>query len=193
MGRGAAVGDLDNDGAVDIVTSNIGQNAYVLHNNVGARNHWIGLVPRGTRSNRDGIGCRVKVVSASGLTQFYTVNTAGSYLSASDRRLLIGLGADKSVKLIEARWPSGAVQSNGECKVEPVAPAGGAGPSEGIVRFPVELCWQDFPRNCSLRVSLAGVCGPPPRGKPSGIPFLRPIYRYFGQRWTAFPGYLRIS
>ncbi len=110
VGRGVAVGDLDNDGAVDIVTSNIGQNAYVLHNNVGARNHWIGLVPRGTRSNRDGIGCRVKVVSASGLTQFYTVNTAGSYLSASDRRLLIGLGADNSVKLIEARWPSGAVQ-----------------------------------------------------------------------------------
>ncbi|MGB6946983.1 MAG: CRTAC1 family protein [Bryobacteraceae bacterium] len=110
VGRGLAVGDLDNDGGIDVVVANIGASASILHNNIGARQHWIGLIPRGTKSNRDGIGCRVKVVGASGLTQFYTVNTAGSYLSASDRRLLIGLGADKSVKRIEARWPSGTVQ-----------------------------------------------------------------------------------
>jgi hypothetical protein len=110
VGRGTAVGDLDNDGAIDVVTSNIGQNAYVLHNNAGKRNHWIGINPRGTRSNRDGIGCRIKIVGASGMIQYYTVNTAGSYLSASDRRVLAGLGADEKVKLIEARWPSGAVQ-----------------------------------------------------------------------------------
>lgn len=110
LGRGTAAGDLDNDGAIDLVASNIGQSAYVLHNNAGSRNHWIGINPRGTRSNRDGIGCRIKIVSASGLTQYYTVNTAGSYLSASDRRVLAGLGADETVKLIEARWPSGVVQ-----------------------------------------------------------------------------------
>lgn len=110
VGRGVATGDLDNDGAMDVVTTNIGQSACVLHNNIGRRQHWIGIKPRGTQSNRDGIGCRVKVVGASGLTQYYTVNTAGSYLSSSDSRILAGLGADGSVRLIEARWPSGIVQ-----------------------------------------------------------------------------------
>jgi hypothetical protein len=110
VGRGVAAGDLDNDGAIDLVVSNIGQSAYVLHNNAGKRNRWIGIVPRGRQSNRDGIGCRIKIVGASGRTQYYTVNTAGSYLSASDRRVLAGLGSDETVKLIEARWPGGAVQ-----------------------------------------------------------------------------------
>lgn len=90
--------------------ANIGQSAYILHNNIGGHNHWIGIIPRGTRSNRDGIGCRVKIVGASGMAEYFTVSTAGSYLSASDRRLVAGLGADTSVKLIEARWPSGAIQ-----------------------------------------------------------------------------------
>jgi len=64
----------------------------------------------GKKSNRDGIGSRVKVVSASGLTQYFTVNTAVGYLSASDKRLVVGLGGDSAAKLIEIRWPSGAVQ-----------------------------------------------------------------------------------
>jgi hypothetical protein len=110
VGRGVAVGDFDNDGAIDLVAANIGQNAYVLHNQAGKRNHWIGISTKGTRSNRDGIGCRVKITGASGLTQYYTVNTAGSYLSASDRRVLAGLGGDDMVKLIEVRWPSGILQ-----------------------------------------------------------------------------------
>ena len=110
IGRGMATGDLDNDGAIDIVVSNIGQNAYVLHNNIGKDNHWIGIKTRGTRSNRDGIGCKIKIVSASGLVQYYTVSTAGSYLSASDRRVLAGLGKDREVSLLELRWPSGIVQ-----------------------------------------------------------------------------------
>lgn len=110
VGRGVAVGDLDNDGGLDLVVSNIGGPAYVLHNNAGPRNHWIGIKPRGTHSNRDGIGCRVKIVGASGSTQYYTVATASSYLSANDKRIVVGLGADASAKLIEARWPSGAVQ-----------------------------------------------------------------------------------
>jgi len=110
VGRGVAVGDLDNDGAIDVVTTNIGQGACVLHNNIGRRHHWIGITTRGTQSNRDGIGCRVKIAGASGRTQYYTVNTAGSYLSSSDRRILAGLGEDDSVRLIEARWPSGIVQ-----------------------------------------------------------------------------------
>ena len=69
-----------------------------------------GSRPIGKKSNRDGIGSRVKVVSASGLTQYFTINTAVGYLSASDKRLIVGLGADSMAKLVEIRWPSGIVQ-----------------------------------------------------------------------------------
>jgi enediyne biosynthesis protein E4 len=110
IGRGAAFGDLDNDGGIDVVVTNLGERPYVLHNNEGPRHHWLGIRTEGTRSNRDGLGCKVKIVSASGAAQYYTVQTAGSYLSASDRRVLAGLGADDSAKLVELRWPSGAVQ-----------------------------------------------------------------------------------
>ncbi len=109
-GRGAAFGDLDNDGDVDIVISNLGQRASVLRNDGGNRKNWIGIQTVGAKSNRDGIGSRVKVVSASGLTQFFTVNTAVGYLSASDKRINVGLGSDSFAKLIEITWPSGIVQ-----------------------------------------------------------------------------------
>ena len=109
-GRGAAFGDIDNDGDIDIVVSNLGQKAYVLRNDGGNRNNWIGIETVGTKSNRDGIGARIKVVSPSGLTQYFTVNTAVGYLSASDKRVIAGLGKDSSAKLIEIHWPSGIVQ-----------------------------------------------------------------------------------
>jgi len=109
-GRGAAFGDLDNDGDVDVVVSNVGQKALVLRNDGGNRQHWLGIRTVGTTSNREGIGCRVKVVSASGLTQYFTVNTAAGYLSASDKQLRVGLGGAGSAALVEIRWPSGVVQ-----------------------------------------------------------------------------------
>jgi hypothetical protein len=70
----------------------------------------LGIELQGTKSNRDGIGARIKVVSGSGLAQYFTVNTAVGYLSASDKRVLVGLGNDDVAKLVEIHWPSGIAQ-----------------------------------------------------------------------------------
>jgi len=109
-GRGAAFGDLDNDGDIDIVVANIGEKAYILRNSGGNQNGWIGIRARGRKSNADGIGCQLKVVAPSGATQYYQITTAVGYLSASDKRVVVGLGAERSAKLIEVRWPSGVIQ-----------------------------------------------------------------------------------
>jgi hypothetical protein len=129
-GRGAAFGDLDNDGDTDIVVSNVGQEAFVLRNEGGNANHWLMIRTVGTRSNRDGIGSRVTVVTGSG-AQHFTVNTAVGYLSSSDKRLLVGLGGEAVARLVEIRWPSGTVQKFENVKAgqvlvatEPAAPEG---------------------------------------------------------------------
>ncbi|HXE80575.1 MAG TPA: CRTAC1 family protein, partial [Vicinamibacterales bacterium] len=110
-GRGAAFGDLDNDGDIDIVASSVGQKAYVLRNDGGNARQWLEIRTIGTRSNRDGIGARVRVVTSAGPTQHFEINTAVGYLSASDKRLLVGLGDATEAKLVEIRWPSGVVQT----------------------------------------------------------------------------------
>ena len=115
-GRGAAFGDLDNDGDMDVVVSNVGQSAVVLRNDGANRRNSLEIRTAGTRSNRDGIGSRVKVVSASGLAQYFTVTTTAGYLSANDKRLLVGLGEDRSARRVEIRWPSGAVQTFDDVK-----------------------------------------------------------------------------
>ena len=109
--RGAAFGDLDDDGDVDVVVSNVGERALVLRNDGGNRKSWLRIRTVGRKSNRDGIGSRVKVVSASGQAQYFGVNTAVGYLSASDARLLVGLDGAASARLVEIRWPSGVVQT----------------------------------------------------------------------------------
>jgi hypothetical protein len=109
-GRGAAFGDIDNDGFIDVVVANLGQRAYVLRNASDHSAHWLGLAVQGRKSNRDGIGVKVKVVAASGFTQHYSVTTTVGYQSASDKRLVIGLGDSTTARLIELRWPSGIVQ-----------------------------------------------------------------------------------
>jgi hypothetical protein len=108
-GRGAAFGDLDADGDVDVVMSNVGQRAVVLRNDGGNARKWLRIRTRGTESNRDGIGARVEVITA-GVTQHFTVSTAAGYLSASDPTLLVGLG-DEDAARVEVRWPSGIVQT----------------------------------------------------------------------------------
>ncbi len=110
VGRGLAIGDIDNDGRVDaVVTTNDGP-AYILRNETPTQNHWLTLKLVGHKSNRDGIGAEVKITTSKG-TQLETVTTASSYLSSSDKRVHFGLGGDTSAQMIEIRWPSGIVQT----------------------------------------------------------------------------------
>jgi hypothetical protein len=109
VGRGLAIGDIDNDGKLDaVVTSNDGP-IHILHNETPTLNHWLTLKLVGHKSNRDAIGAEVKLVTSKG-AQYATVSTAGSYLSASDKRVHFGLGPDAVAQRVEIRWPSGIVQ-----------------------------------------------------------------------------------
>jgi len=108
--RGAAFGDLNNDGKIDVVISAIGGPAELLYNTSTGSNHWVAIETVGVKSNRDGIGTRIKLTGESGLVQYNAVTTAGSYASSSDKRAHFGLGSDSGVKEIELRWPSGTVQ-----------------------------------------------------------------------------------
>jgi enediyne biosynthesis protein E4 len=108
--RGAAFGDVDNDGRVDVVVSAIAGPAELLYNTSPDRNHWIAIETVGVKSNRDGIGTRIKVTGESGLVQYNAVTTAGSYASSSDKRAHFGLGQDSIIREIELRWPRGTLQ-----------------------------------------------------------------------------------
>jgi hypothetical protein len=110
VGRGMALGDIDNDGRLDaVITTNDGA-VHILRNETITRNHWLILKLVGHRSNRDAIGAEVKLTTSKGI-QFQTVTTAGSYLSSSDKRVHFGLGAEGVAEKVEIRWPSGIVQA----------------------------------------------------------------------------------
>jgi enediyne biosynthesis protein E4 len=110
-GRGAAFGDLDNDGDIDVVMGVLNDYPRILYNEAQDRgSHWLLIKLAGTMSNRDGIGARVKLEGSSGLKQWASVSTAGSYLSSSDKRVHFGLGLDELIKTIEVKWPSGIRQ-----------------------------------------------------------------------------------
>ncbi len=108
-GWGTGAYDLDDDGRVDVVVSAIGEPPAVLFNTSDA-GHWIALRLKGTKSNRDGIGATVTLTDGSGRVQHNHATTAVGYASSSDRRVHFGLGAARSAREIDIRWPSGTRQ-----------------------------------------------------------------------------------
>jgi enediyne biosynthesis protein E4 len=102
-GRGAAFGDLNNDGWIDVVTTALGEHPQLFLNR-GGKLHWLTITLRGKRGNRDGYGARVQL---NGQVRFATA--AGSYLSSNDKRLHFGLGSALTAD-VEIRWPSGIHQ-----------------------------------------------------------------------------------
>jgi hypothetical protein len=110
VGRGAAFGDIDNDGAMDVVVGNDNGPAELLINQIGTRNHWIGLRLVGTGGSRDMLGARVGVVRSDDSTLWRRARADGSYASANDPRVLVGLGQSTSVSRIRVLWPDGRAE-----------------------------------------------------------------------------------
>ena len=108
--RGSAFGDLNNDGFQDIVITSLGERPRILINRGLSGNHWMLFDLRGTVSNRDGIGAKIKVTTASGRVLHNHCTTSVGFMSSSDRRVHFGLGKETSVAEVEIRWPSGAIQ-----------------------------------------------------------------------------------
>jgi hypothetical protein len=116
VGRGAAFGDIDNDGDIDIIVTNANGPVRLLLNQTGNRNHWIEALLRGVRSNRDAYGARVTLYRRGRPPLWRRVGADGSYLSAHDPRVHFGLGTDAElrespIEKIVVTWPGGAKAS----------------------------------------------------------------------------------
>jgi hypothetical protein len=116
VGRGLAVGDMDNDGDLDFFVVNSNRQAQLMRNDGGAAaGHWLLIKVQGSRSNRDGIGARVRVQTrdAGGAEnwQVEEVKAGSSYCSRNDLRVHFGLGTAEKAQVVEVRWPSGTVQT----------------------------------------------------------------------------------
>ena len=108
--RGVAVADFDNDGTPEVAVSRLNDTAALFVKKGGEAHNWMLLQLVGRRSNRDGIGARVRLVLPSGRTLHAHLTTANGIYSASDKRLHFGLGTEASVASLEVAWPSGIVQ-----------------------------------------------------------------------------------
>jgi enediyne biosynthesis protein E4 len=108
--RGCAFADFDNDGRIDVVTTCLNEPAELFRNDSANEHHWLALRLIGVRSNRDGIGAKIKLTTGSGAVQYNQMTTSVGYASSSERRVHFGLGKEMKVKSIEIRWPSGLVQ-----------------------------------------------------------------------------------
>ena len=110
VSRGLAVGDLFNDGNMDLVVEDLVGKPMVLRNHGIPGRHWVGFELSGQNSNRMAIGARLKLI-AGGMTQTEEIHSGGSYLSQSDTRVHFGLGTATSIDSLEIRWPSGKVET----------------------------------------------------------------------------------
>jgi hypothetical protein len=123
VGRGAAFGDVDNDGDVDVLVGNVNGPAQLLINNIGNRRHWVGLKLLGTpardganetavpqRGARDMLGARVRIIRKDGSSLWRRARTDGSYASANDPRVLIGIDTSAEAPAVRVRWPGGEIE-----------------------------------------------------------------------------------
>ena len=117
VSRGLAVGDLFNDGNMDIVVEDLVGSPMILKNHGIEGRHWVSFELAGTRSNRLAIGARLKVV-AGGMTQTDEIHSGGSYLSQNDLRVHFGLGSATKIDTLEINWPSGAVDTVKDLQVD---------------------------------------------------------------------------
>jgi hypothetical protein len=108
--RGAAFGDIDNDGRVDAVVTALDGPLELWRNVSPGDRHWLMVQTVGTKSNRDGVGATIQVATSSGV-RYNHVSTAVGYGSASDRRVHFGLGQETTVAELTVRWPSGKTQT----------------------------------------------------------------------------------
>jgi len=111
VSRGAAFGDIDNDGDIDVVVSNINGPVRLLMNTIGSRNHWLGMKLVGARTRRDMLGARVEIIRTHSPTLWRRARSDGSYASANDPRVLAGLGDSSDAPTVRVHWPGGGVEA----------------------------------------------------------------------------------
>ena len=117
--RGIAVGDLWNDGKISAVINNMNAAPSLLVNQVRGSNHWVAIHAVGTKSNRDGIGARIRVKTAARIL-VDEVRSGSSYISNSDMRVHFGLGSATKIEWVEVRWPSGLIEKFPDLPVDQI-------------------------------------------------------------------------